>query len=219
MELTSAIDSGGRDAAKPAGMEQIASVQNGVDGAGGVPKWFVALVNHNAERRVAQRLAEKGYETYVAIQPTLRLTPSGRRRKIDKVMIPSHVFVRCTEAERRLIVTYPYINRFLSDRSRQRNGRVSPPAVIPAVQLDTLRFMLGQSDHPVTLSQSHYRPGDKVRVIRGALRGLEGEVISHPAASAPDKEDIDTEIIVRLDLLGTARVFLSPIDLSPLSNS
>lgn len=183
-----------------------APVLNATDGAVGVPKWFIAIVRHNSEKTVAQQLAEKGIETYVATQKQLRLYPSGRRRKIDKVMIPCHVFVRCSETERRKIVAFPYINRFLADRARAKQGLAAPPAIIPENEMDTLRFMLGQTEYPVTFTSTPLRAGDKVQVLRGALRGLQGEVLS------PDS----SEIIIRLDILGTARVSVPRQDISPV---
>lgn len=185
------------------------------------------MVAHNTEKAVAERLGASGHEAYVATQPAIRVWSNGRKARIDRVVISGLVFIRCTEAERRRLVTLPYIRRFMADRARANDGLAAPPAVIPDDQMATLRFMLGQSDHSVTLSQNHYRPGDKVRVIRGALRGLHGEVI--PAApAAPDptrkkaarsvadqKKGTPTEVIVRLDILGTARVTIPATDLTP----
>lgn len=183
-----------------------APVHNATDGAVGVSKWFVAIVRHNSEKTVAQQLADKGFKSYVAAQSQLRLYPSGRRRKIEKVMIPCHVFVRCTEAERRNIVAFPYINRFLVNRARAKDGLAAPPAVIPEKEMETLRFMLGQAEYPVTFTSTIFREGDKVQVVRGALRGLQGEVLS------PDSP----EIIIRLDILGAARVSVPRQDISPV---
>ncbi len=177
----------------------------------GVPRWYVAVVTNNNEKAVAGRLADMGHEVFVAMQPTLRVWRNGRKAMVDKVIIPTFVFVRCTEAERRQIVALPYIRRFLADRARAVKGMVAPPAVIAQREIDTLRFMLGQSDYPVELTQSRYRPGDKVRVIRGALLGLEGEVLR--PADGPGAPD--AELVVRLDILGAARVTVPLTDIAP----
>ncbi|MDE6007409.1 MAG: UpxY family transcription antiterminator [Muribaculaceae bacterium] len=190
-------------------------VRNVTDGAVGVPKWFVAIVNHNAEKSVAERLNNIGFQTYVATQTHLRLSPSGRKRKVEKVMISSFVFIRCSETDRRKIVTLPYINRFLVDRARAKDGLAAPPAIIPQKEIDTLRFMLGQTEFPVTLTRTEYRPGDRVQVIRGALRGLRGEIISDSSTRRTRPSD-SAELIIRLDILGTARVAIQPQNLSPI---
>lgn len=183
------------------GSDGKASVANVAGDAVGLPVWYVAVVNNNTEKSVAARLESLGYESFVAKQEVLRVWRNGRKAKVDRILIPTMVFVRCTEADRQQIVRLPYVNRFLSDKARASQGRVSPPAVIPEREIVTLRFMLGQSDHSVDMIQRSYSAGDRVRVIRGALQGLEGEVIDGGS------------MIVRLDILGTAKVTIDIADL------
>ena len=66
-----------------------------------------------------------------------------------------------------------------------------------------LRFMLGRSDSPVTFT-GEYVKGRKVKVIRGNLRGLEGEIIALPDGSS--------ELVILIDALGCAKVHINPID-------
>ena len=196
-----------------------------VGDAGGVPerRWYVAIVNHNTEKNTAERLRQMGYDTYVATQQEYRLWRNGRRAKIDRVVIPSTVFIRCTEAERLQAVRLPQIFRFLTNRAARQGDTPAPPAVIPEIQLHKLRFMLGHSERPVGFLPRQLSKGDKVRVIRGGLRGLEGEVLRVPSsakAADPDQDPDsvpDTELLVRLDILGCARVSINPLDLEPIA--
>ncbi len=88
------------------------------------------------------------------------------------------MFIKCTEKERRAIVELPDINRFLTNRAAKSvNGVSQPIAVIPQEQIDKLRFMLGQSDIPVSLVDTPYKAQDKIVVVRGSLKGLGGEVV------------------------------------------
>lgn len=131
---------------------------------------------------------------------------NGRKSKVDKVVIPSMVFIKCTEKERREIVTLPYISRFLTNKANtSTNGLSKPLAIIPQKQIDMLRFMLGQSDIPVTFVDKPFRVRDKVEVIRGNLKGLEGEVIQI--------KDGKSEIVVRIDILGAAKILIDTINL------
>ena len=205
-----------------------------VGDAGGVPErhWYVAIVNHNTEKNTAERLRKLGYDTYVATQQEYRLWRNGRRAKIDRVVIPSTIFIRCTEAERLQVVKLPQIFRFLSDRAAKQGDKPAPPAVIPEIQLRKLRFMLGNSDRPVGFAPRQLAKGDKVRVIRGNLRGLEGEVLQAPThhtappATTPAHQPPtptastgapqETDLLIRLDILGCARVSINPLDLEPL---
>ena len=86
--------------------EAFAAVPSGVDGAVGVAgrKWYVALVNPRHEKSVSEKLQGLGIESYVATQSELHQWKNGRRRQIERVVIPGVVFVRSTEKERREIV-------------------------------------------------------------------------------------------------------------------
>lgn len=191
----------------------VTAVSSGVGGAVGVAgrNWYVAIVSNNSEKKVQSRLETLHYETYVAKQTITRVWKNGRKAKIDKVLLPSLVFVKCTETERRAVVALPYIKRFLTNKAAASNGmQMTPFAVIPQHQIDTLRFMLGQSNSPVTMVDVPYRVRDKIVVVRGSLKGLEGEVVK--------TYDGKSELVVRLDILGCARVEINSIDIEPLRN-
>lgn len=178
----------------------VTAVPSGVGGAVGVSgrHWYVAIVRNNTEKAVSGRLAVAGYECYLPTQEEFRVWRDGRRRKIERVVIPGVIFIRCSERERREAVRLPYIHRFMTDRACQVPGRAGHPlAVIPDSQIQTLRFMLGNAASPVTVS-AEYRRGDRVRVVRGGLRGLEGEILKGC--------DGGSELIVRIDIFGCARL-------------
>ncbi len=182
------------------------------DSGGTLPErhWYVAIVNNKSERRTAERLDALGYETYVASQEEVRQWRDGRRRKVQRMVIPGLVFIKATEAERRQTLTGNLVKRYLSDRAAQRpQGYNAPPAIIPEAQLERLRFMLGQADTPVQFSDRPLPPGTRVRVIRGPLRGLEGEI----ARSA--SKDNNAILHVRLDYLGGALLDVAREDIEP----
>lgn len=92
-------------------------------------------------------------------------------------------------------IPYPFIKRFMTDRAATGTGRL---AVIPEPQMQTLRFILGNSDTPVSIEERAFRRGDRVRVVRGGLRGLEGEIV--------DLTGGDSELLIELSVLGCARL-------------
>lgn len=188
----------------------VAAVPSGVDGAVGVAeiKWFVAIVNSKHEKSVADRLQTSGIETYVATQKEMRVWANGRRKIVDRVVIPSMVFVKCSEQQRRQIVNLPYVNRFLVNRSVNSGGLNKPVAVIGDVEIRKLKFMLGQSDSPVEFAPIEFRINDTVRVIRGSLRGLEGEIRAN--------SDGTHSLVVSLSLLGGATVHIQPQDVEKI---
>lgn len=78
-------------------------------------------------------------------------------------------------------------------------------AKIPSIQIDKLKFILGQTDIPVLFDNRIIAVRDTVRVVRGPLIGLEGEVINLSNGTS--------ELIVQIDLLGGARMIINKIEL------
>ncbi len=188
----------------------VAAELTGVDGAVGVTEanWYVAIVNSRHEKSVAEKLRENGVECYVAVQKEMRVWQNGRRKMIDRVVIPSVVFIRCSEKERRDIVTLPYVNRFMVNLTADSGAFNRPAATIPAAQMRRLQFMLGQSETPVNFEPTLFKVRDNVRIIRGPLRGLQGEISRTP--------DGHHTLTVSLSHLGCATVQISPQDIEKL---
>ncbi len=169
-------------------------------------KWYVALVNNNTEKAVQQKLTSQGYETYVAKQSVMRLWKNGKKATVEKVVLPLTVFIKCTEFERRHLVTLPYINRFMVNKAaRTSNGSSCPLATVPDSQIDLLRFMLGQSDIPIVFEEVPLKVNDRVMIIRGHLKGVEGEVLQTIEGKS--------EVIVRVDLFGAAKMTIDTTEL------
>jgi transcription antitermination factor NusG len=73
----------------------------------------------------------------------------------------------------------------------------STPAVIPDEQMARFRFMLDYSEEAVCMNDTPLARGEKVRVIKGPLSGLVGELVTVGGKS---------KIAVRLNMLGCACV-------------
>lgn len=188
--------------------EYFTTGRHNLGGAVGVEnrKWYIAIVNNNTEKSVQERLNRLGYETYVAKQIIIRVWNNGRKSKIDKVVLPTLVFIKCTEKERREIVSLSYINRFMTNKAGiSPNGHSKPLAVIPQEQIDTLRYMLGQSDIPISFTDTRFSLHDKVTVIRGGLKGVEGRIIG--------TNNGKSEVIVEIELLGSAKMTIDTSEL------
>lgn len=184
----------------------------GVGDAVGVAKkhWFVAFVNHNCEKSSSEKLDRLGIENYIPTQTVIRIWKNGRKSKVVKVEIPSIVFIRCTERERRDIVTLPFIYRFMTDRANKTDSFSKALAIVSDEEIKRLKFMLGQSDVPVEITDRPYHTGDKVRVIRGSLVGLEGEV----SEMDPNK----SVLTVNLKYFGCAKLVIDTINLELIKN-
>lgn len=192
-------------------LNPVAPVADVVDGAVGVgrSRWYVAVVNHNSEKQSAERLEKMGVATYVPAQTEVRVWKNGRKSKVDRIVIPSKVFVYCTEQKRREIVSLPFVFRFMTNSAASSADALTKPlAIIPDAQISRLKFMLGQSDIPVEIGQRSFSKGDRVRVIRGSLKGLEGEVEELASAKAM--------LVVDMGILGCARLMIDTVSLEPV---
>lgn len=186
----------------------VSPVTNVVDDAVGVAKsyWFVAIVNHNSEKQSSERLTKMGVVNYLPTQTELRVWRNGRKSKVDRIVIPSTLFVYCTEQRRKGIVGLPFIFRFMTNKAGSiKDSTNKPLAIIPDKEIERLKFMLGQSDIPVEITEKPFKAGDKVRVIRGHLAGLEGEVL--------DLNNAKSELIVALDFIGCAKLSIDTVNL------
>lgn len=187
---------------------------SGVGSAVGVDKshWFVAFVKNNTEKSSKEKLSNAGYESYVPIQTECKIWKNGRKAIVDRVIIPTIIFIRCTDNERRGIVALPYILKFMTNSAATPNGALSKSlAIIPDEQIERLRFMTGNSDTPISFEPQNFRKGERVRVIRGSLVGLEGEV-THI-------NNDQSELSVSIDFLGCAKLTIRTIDLERISDS
>lgn len=187
---------------------------SGVDDAVGVPevKWFVAIVNNRSEKINGERLAKIGIENYVPTQTTFKVWKNGKKASVDRIVIPTVIFIHCTEQQRREIVRLPYIFRFMTNKAGTTATEYlnKPLAIIPDKEINQLKFMLGQSDVPVIITDRPYKVGDKVRIIRGSLKGLEGEVFS------TDSEK--SEVMIALEYFGCAKLLIDTVNLEVIKN-
>ncbi len=172
--------------------------------------WYIAVVKNNTELSSQSKLEEKGYESYVPIQVRAVESPNGGKRKKTFVVIPTMIFIHCSEEERKNIVAFPYINRFMVDHMGAKDSfNKSPIARIPDNQIQKLKFMLGNSPENVLFEPLTFKVKDEVEVIRGGLKGLIGNI-----------ERIDNEVglYIRIDALGYAGVRINATDVKILRN-
>jgi transcription antitermination factor NusG len=173
-------------------------------------KWVIAIVTNNTEKKCSEKLMKMGYEAYVPTQQEKHKWCTGKTKTIARIVLPSLVFVRVNELERKEIVALSFIHKFMTNRA----GTVDcynrhSIATIPDKQIDMLKFMLYNSDTPVTINPMPLKLGDKVRVIRGKLCGLEGHIHNYA--------DGNTYVCVQIDLLGCAKVSIKAADVASLA--
>ena len=167
-------------------------------------RWIAALVQSCLEKRVGERLDKLGVENYIPTQTVIRQW-SDRKKKIERVVIPMIVFIHTDEMTERRLRMQTYIRKILSYPGQWK------AAVIPDAQIDRLKFMLRHAESSVELLEQTLQVGEAIRVARGPLKGLEGEIYQ----VQPDKP----MVAIRIDCLGYACVSIDKSDLEIIPQS
>ena len=153
-------------------------------------RWYVALVRMHHDKKVAERLSKMGIDSFVPVQQQIHQL-SYRRKMVDTVLLPMMVFVHVNPKERMEVLSFSTVSRYMVMHGE------STTAVIPDEQMARFRFMLDYSDETVCMNDTPLARGEKVRVIKGPLSGLVGELVTVGGKS---------KIAVRLNMLGCACV-------------
>lgn len=126
--------------------------------------WYAVYTKSRHEKVAAEELWQKSIECFLPLQERLSKW-KDRRKAVQFPLFPGYLFVRVAITERRLdILKVPSVVRIIGFRGR--------PEPIPEEQIQgvkTLVFNQMELDPYPYISE-----GDRVRIVRGPLRGLEG---------------------------------------------
>ena len=131
------------------------------------PRWYALSAKHQHERGLSVALAFKGYE---ALAPTYlaRSQWSDRTKEVERALFPGYVFCRLGLAGRMGVLDTPGISRIVGFGGR--------PTPIPDQEMEAIRAAVASK---LPLRQwPHLKPGDRVRIERGPLKGFEGTLIA-----------------------------------------
>ena len=133
---------------------------------GDQPAWWAVYTQHQHEKTVAEVLTGKGFDVFLPLHETMRRW-KDRQKVLSLPLFPGYVFVRGVMSRRLQVVTTPGIHMILS-----RGEQIE---VIPEVEIDAIRKAIQGSyrvePHPFL------KIGERVRVTRGSLEGVEGILI------------------------------------------
>lgn len=125
--------------------------------------WCAVYTRHQHEKTVAEVLQVKGFEVFLPLYESIRRW-KDRKKLLSIPLFPGYVFVRGAIEQRLPVLTTPGVHMILS-----RGERV---ATIPEEEIEAIRRTIaGQfriEPHPFL------HCGERVRVIRGSLEGVEG---------------------------------------------
>ncbi|MEP6961886.1 MAG: transcription termination/antitermination NusG family protein [Acidobacteriota bacterium] len=143
--------------------------------------WFAIQVRHQNERQTQRALEFRGWQTLIPVYRARRQW-SDRVREIEMPLFGGYVFCRFALADRVRIEDAPGVLRIV-----KFNGLAAP---LDDAEVENIRRMVA-SKVPLT-PWPYLKPGDRVRVERGPLRGLEGTLL---------RENERSRFVVSVELL------------------
>jgi len=130
------------------------------------PHWWAIYTRHQHERSIEEMLSAKGFEVFLPLYESTRRW-KDRRKVIALPLFPCYVFVRGGLDRRLQVLTTPGVHMILS-----RGERI---ATIPEDEIEAIRKTI---EGPFRVEPHPFlRCGERVRVVRGSLEGVEGVLI------------------------------------------
>jgi transcription antitermination factor NusG len=135
-----------------------------------VPQWYAIHTHARHEKRIAERLQEKGLEVLV---PTVREVHewSDRKKVIEMPLFPCYALIRAVISPevQSSVLHLPGVFRWI--------GCQGQPSPIPEPEVTAVRTAL-QSELPVE-PYAFLKVGQRVRIRGGSLDGVEGILVAH----------------------------------------
>jgi transcriptional antiterminator RfaH len=126
--------------------------------------WFAFYVRSRAEKKVAGRFQESGWEYFLPLVKNLRIW-SDRKKWVEEPLIKSYIFAR---------VTFPEIHHVVHTDGVSKVIRFAGnPAPIPDKQIENLKI-IASSGAEISVTTKEFTQGELVEVKRGALKGVSG---------------------------------------------
>ena len=127
--------------------------------------WYVLYVNSRTEKKVAQRLSEKGIEVFCPMKMEERQW-SDRVKKVEVPYFRSYVFAKFSPKEVEAVLETPGVVR--------RLFWLQKPAVIREEEMEEVKafFTTHQNIEHLSLTE-----GEQVQIARGVLKDKKGIVL------------------------------------------
>ncbi len=130
-------------------------------------EWFAIQVWTGRESATADHLRSRGYAVFVP-RHVERRRWSDRLKCVERPTFPGYAFCRTTPEASGKIVTTPGVLRIVGDGRR--------PLPVAEHEIEAIRRLV-ESRLPIDKLPA-FRPGQRMRIEAGPLRGIEGVVVT-----------------------------------------
>ena len=160
-------------------------------------QWHIVHVSSRTEKRVAERLENKGFVIYLPIQRQLRQW-SDRKKWVEAVVLSGYIFVKIKINEQLKVLQTPGVSRFLKHCNKL--------VCISDSEMERFRnFVEKAENHTIEFTIEKPPVGTQIIIQTGNFKGREGEIIEHRG-----KRKIT--VAVKLEKIGYFSITLSPED-------
>lgn len=162
--------------------------------------WYAAYTLANHERGVAEQLVRKGVENFLPLYESIRQW-KDRRVRLQLPLFPGYVFVRIALSEKLAVLRLAGVARLVGFGAR--------PVALSDEEMERLRKGMGSQlkmePHPyVSMSK-----GQRVRILRGPLAGMEGILLR---IKANFRLVLSIDLIMRSIVVDTDGADIHPIE-------
>lgn len=157
------------------------------------PKWFAVYTKPRNEKKVFERLVEKGIETFLPLQKRLKQW-SDRKKMVDEPLFRSYIFVHITPKQYFDVLNTMGVVRYVTFERKA--------VAIPEKQIEQIKQLLVQ-DIEIEAVEGYIEPGTKVEVRFGSLQGVEGELVEHAGRK---------KVVIRIDHISHSLLVTLPAE-------
>ena len=130
-------------------------------------KWHAVYVKSRTEKKSLDDLSRKGIEAYLPLR-VLKKQWSDRVKIVEEPLLRGYLFVRVSYREYVEVLKPSGVMAFISFGNEL--------AEIPEKQINDLKLFLEKMNSAVQVTNENVAKGQRVRVVGGALAGIEGEI-------------------------------------------
>jgi len=130
-------------------------------------KWYAIYTRPRWEKKLAERLEEKRIEHYLPLIKTLKIW-SDRKKWVQEPLFKSYLFVHVNEGEYLPAIQTPGAVKYVTFERKAVS--------IPPLQIEAIKTFI-ESGEELVSDLPEMKIGDRVRIMRGPLKGLEGTLV------------------------------------------
>ena len=133
--------------------------------------WYVAYTRVNQELLIKKKLDGLGIENFLPLEEQVRDTPLGHKT-IRVPLIHGMIFIRTDK-----MTSFSLLNEYSLNMVYLKDIEGRGSLIVPDKQMEDFMFLLDFSPEGIEILNKDLKRGDRVRVIKGPLVGLEGELV------------------------------------------